>query len=222
MARPVLVRAYTGNTGISTSAPRAPPLAAELHPLPPISSYAFADILRAANCPDFQHAIDGIADICAKNRLSLADEYGSHLPPLGEITATSSAAAGARPHLSRPGPRRALTAVPEVSSSGSESSVKSKRRRRSIFSFRKQTVHESNIIRQITIGRGRTIAVNGTTAISRSDEHEQGRIISGGNGNRDAPAGDMEACPLGQGRRAWSDATASLHRILGNAFSSAG
>ncbi|KAF2774006.1 hypothetical protein EJ03DRAFT_73768 [Teratosphaeria nubilosa] len=217
MAHPVLVRAYTGNTGISTSAPRAH-LAAELHALPPISSYAFADILRTANCPDLQHAIDGIAEICAKNRMSLADEYSSHLPPLGEITATSSAAA--RPHPHRPGPRRALPAVPEVSSSSSESSVKSKTRRRSIFSFRRQTVHESNILRRITIGRmGRTIAVNGTTAISRSDDGEQGRVSSARNSN-DAPA--SEAWPLGQERRALSDATASLHRILGDPFSSAG
>ena len=87
MAQPVLVRAYTDSrpataTGLDN--------AGRAQALPPISSFAFADILRSADCADFQVAIDGIAEICAKNRMSLADEYASHLPPLGEITATTS------------------------------------------------------------------------------------------------------------------------------------
>jgi hypothetical protein len=166
MAAPVLVRAYTGTaeTVPSFQSTRQ----AEVHALPPISSYAFANILQEADCPDLQFAINGIAEICAKNRMSLADEYASHLPPLGEITAASSAAV--RPHLNRPGMRRALTSVPEASSSSTEGSMKSKKRKR-IFSFRRQAQPEGTIARQICIGKGRTISVSGLTALTEQYEH---------------------------------------------------
>src|SRR5690606_6733077 len=32
--------------------------------------------------------LDNIAEICGRSKLSLANEYGSHLPPQGEIRAT--------------------------------------------------------------------------------------------------------------------------------------
>lgn len=163
MAQPVLVKAYTDSRP-STAA--GPTNARRARALPPISAFAFADILRSADSPDFQGAIDGIAEICAKNRMSLADEYASHLPPLGEITAASSSSV--KPHLHRPsgGLRRALTSVPEGSSSSSEGSRKSKKRG-SIFSFRKQTIQESKPMRRMRIGSmGRTIPVGTTTALA--------------------------------------------------------
>ncbi|OTA22556.1 hypothetical protein BTJ68_14253 [Hortaea werneckii EXF-2000] len=75
MTAPVLVKAYSGTTGNTSTVSSARPAA--IQPLPPVSSYAFADILRSADCPEFQHAINGIAEICAKSRLSLADDEGS-------------------------------------------------------------------------------------------------------------------------------------------------
>lgn len=160
MAQPVLVRAYTGRRGSTRRAPSSDDQA-----LPPVSAYTFAEILRTADTsPEFQAAIDGIAEICAKNRMSLADEYASHLPPLGEITAATSTTL--RPHLLRPGIRRPLTSVPEGSSGSSEGSGKS-RKRSSLFGFRKQQVQDSVTARRVQIGiMGRTVPVGCTTALA--------------------------------------------------------
>jgi hypothetical protein len=160
MASPVLVREYV-NHHDSPARSRSGTTKA----LPPISSFAFADILRAADGPDFQSAIDGIAEICAKNRMSLADEYGSHLPPLGTITAASSGTV--RPQTTRPGMRRALTSVPEASSGSSEGSRQSKKKRRGLFSFKRQQEEQTKSLRVIRISSmGRTVSIGGTTALA--------------------------------------------------------
>lgn len=160
MAQPVLVKAYAGR---GSSADHNPRNAAQA--LPPLSSYAFAEILRAADSAEFQTAIDGIAEICAKNRMSLADEYASHLPPLGEITASTTTTL--RPHLLRPGMRRPLTSVPEGSSGSSEGSRKSKKKSGGIFGFRKQQGPESAPVRSVRIGMmGRTVSAGSTTALA--------------------------------------------------------
>lgn len=161
MAQPVLVRAYTSRRGSTKRAPSGE----DDQALPPVSAYTFAEILRTADTsPDFQAAIDGIAEICAKNRMSLADEYASHLPPLGEITAATTSTL--RPHLLRPGMRRPLTSVPEGSSGSSEGSGKS-RKRSGIFGFRKQKLQESVTDRSMQIGiMGRTIPMGSTTALA--------------------------------------------------------
>lgn len=167
MAAPVLVRAYT-DTPVSPFTRYGTVGAGNMNALPPISSYAFADILHAADCADFQQAIDGIAEICAKNRLSLADEYGSHLPPFGEITESNSSM-NARPQL-RPGMRRALTSVPEASSGSSEGSRKSKKRG-NLFGLRRQPDEPARQPRRIRIGSmGRTITAGTSIALATSTE----------------------------------------------------
>lgn len=205
-AAPVLVRAYTGVTGTSLSAPsgvRDDRTAVQA--LPPVSSYAFADILRSADGPDFQNAIDGIAEICAKNRMSLAEEYASHMPPVGEITATSSVPAP-RSHTHRPGMRRALTSVPEASSSSSEGSGSSKKRKH-MFSFRRQEVADGAVLRKIRIGSmGRTISVSSSIAITSNVQWPSDAVA--------ATAVDSTARP-GLPQRTPSEATLSLQRLLG-------
>lgn len=166
MAQPVVVSSYVSKR---SSKLKAPPSGAvvQIHALPPASSYAFTDVLRSADSPELQSAIDGIVQIYAKSRLSLADEYSSHLPPVGELTAASSAKA--RSHLFRPGARRALTSVPEGSSGSSEGSRKSQKKRThgSIFGFRKQQPHDSKPGRRIRIGTmGRTVTAWTTTALT--------------------------------------------------------
>ncbi|SMR57050.1 unnamed protein product [Zymoseptoria tritici ST99CH_1A5] len=162
MAQPVLVRAYAGRGSSRNHSPTTRSQA-----LPPISAYAFADILRAADSAEFQTAIDGIAELCAKNRMSLADEYASHLPPLGEITASTTTS---RSHMLRPGMRRPLTSVPEGSSGSSEGSRKSKRQKKgSLFGFRRkqQEQQETAPVRSVRIGMmGRTVSVGSTTALA--------------------------------------------------------
>lgn len=54
--------------------------------LPPLERFSFQDILASIDS-DVKGSIDAIAEICGRSRMSLADQYGSHLPPQGELTA---------------------------------------------------------------------------------------------------------------------------------------
>ena len=206
MAQPVLVRAYNNRRN-----PLTLPFGDSKHSqtLPPISSYAFADILGKADSPDLQLAIDGIAEICAKNHMSLADEYASHLPPLGEITAATTSAVS--PHLLRPGMRTALTSVPEASSGSSEGSRKAKKRS-TLFSFRKSPPSNSPPIRRIRIGSmGRTISVRSTSAMAFDTWPGQASSIQSSerSGKISTPASPLP-------RRQSSEAESSLQRLLAN------
>ena len=167
MAQPVLVRSYTSPKRTPFGSPNG-----RSHALPPIAAFSFADILRAADSTDFQSAIDGIAEICAKNRLSLAEEYGSHLPPVGEITAVNTDIVSVRQQHGRFGMRRALTSVPEASSGSSDGSAKGKKK--NIGGIEPNNQDPKSPLRVIRISSaGRTIPVCGTTAMSlgASEDH---------------------------------------------------
>ena len=56
--------------------------------LPPVSDFSIDGILHAIE-PDIQETLDQLAEIMGRSRLSLANEYGSHLPPQGEIRASN-------------------------------------------------------------------------------------------------------------------------------------
>ena len=204
MATPVLVREYP-----SSRMPLLRSRTSAKDVLPPISSYAFADILRAADGPTFQTAIDGIAEICAKNRMSLADEYGSHIQPLGTITTPTSSTV--RPPPLRPGMRRALTAVPEGSSGSSEGSRQSKKKRTGLFGFgRRQTGRQEQSTRTIRIGSmGRTISVGGTTALATTEPIQEDSVDLFATARHDS-APQPAALPV----RRPSQAESSLQRLL--------
>ncbi|KAJ5672746.1 hypothetical protein N7507_001873 [Penicillium longicatenatum] len=102
--QPVLVRAYSGNAEgasprSSTMSPRrlfpftgSKTLAPSRSPGPPLPSdkdFSIESILQAIE-PDIRGTLDSIADICGRSKLSLANEYGSHIAPLGEIRAPPS------------------------------------------------------------------------------------------------------------------------------------
>lgn len=55
-------------------------------PPPSDKDFSIESILQAIE-PDIQGTLDSIAEICGRSRLSLANEYGSHIAPLGEIRA---------------------------------------------------------------------------------------------------------------------------------------
>lgn len=206
-AAPVLVRTYRGDGSVHFNSSGT--MGKGAHALPPISSYSFAAILRSADSPEFQHAIDGIAEICAKNRMSLADEYSSHLPPLGEITAASSAAA--RPHALRPGMKRVLTSVPEGSSGSSEGSRKSKKRTSGLFSFRRKEPAQIPPMKSMRIGSmGRTIPVNGTTAMATHVD-----LPADSESATQKSSDAIEAHPQPVAARRTSAASSSLQRLLG-------
>ncbi len=204
-AAPVLVREYT-----TERMPLLRPRTSPTKSLPPVASFAFADILRAADGPGFQSAIDGIAEIAAKSRMSLADEYASHMPPLGTITATTPAAVRTQLHVTRPGMRRALTSVPEGSSGSSEGSRLSKKKRTGLFNFRRQREEQNKPLRTIRIGSmGRTISVGGTTALATMLEDSAITPIRGL--ENDAPR--ATGTPTTRRR---SLAESSLQRLLGH------
>ncbi|KAI4173384.1 MAG: hypothetical protein LQ343_002916 [Gyalolechia ehrenbergii] len=53
--------------------------------LPPLKSFSFQDILASIE-PEIHGSIDQIAEIYGRSRMSLADEYSSHLPPQGDFS----------------------------------------------------------------------------------------------------------------------------------------
>jgi hypothetical protein len=104
--QPVLVRAYSGNaedeprskpspmsprrlfpfTGSRSSASPRP----SGPPLPSDKDFSIESILQAID-PDIRGTLDSIAEICGRSKLSLANEYDSHIAPLGEIRASPGA-----------------------------------------------------------------------------------------------------------------------------------
>ncbi|KAL6706337.1 hypothetical protein ACN47E_005627 [Coniothyrium glycines] len=144
-SQPVVVRTYSGSRhtsrpGSGFNTPRSfamnghtsisaltAGLASRSDQLPSVDDFSFSAILRAVD-PEIRDAIDAIAEICAKSRMSLADEYDAHLPPQGEITGggpgwvASTGALTGRGRLHRvtqgwTAAENTLTAVPEASSS---------------------------------------------------------------------------------------------------------
>lgn len=153
-SQPVVVRTYSGSRhtsrpGSGFNTPRSfamngqanvsalsAGLAGRSEQLPSTDDFSFSAILRAVD-PEIRDAIDAIAEICARSRLSMADEYDAHLPPQGEITSTGpgwAASTGAlvgRGRLNRvsqgwTAADNTLMAVPEASSSSERLAQESK------------------------------------------------------------------------------------------------
>lgn len=96
-SQPVLVRSYSGrtddtaeNSKMSSQRP-FPFTGSSKHKnrgpeLPSAEDFSIEGILRVIE-PDIRNTLDTIAEICGRSKLSLANEYGSHIAPLGEIRA---------------------------------------------------------------------------------------------------------------------------------------
>lgn len=52
--------------------------------MPSVQDFTIEAILRAIE-PDIRSTLDSIAEICGRSRLTLSNEYGSHIAPFGEI-----------------------------------------------------------------------------------------------------------------------------------------
>jgi hypothetical protein len=185
-SQPVVVRTYSGSrhtsrpgSGFNTPRSLAMPghshasnlsaglAASRSEQLPSAEDFSFSAILRAVD-PEIRDAIDAIAEICARSRMSLADEYDSHLPPQGEITgagpgwAASTGALVGRGRLSRINQgwaaENTLMAVPEASSSSErlaqEKVSSSKKRSQSAYGSLKSV---------ISGGSGKRKAIDGDT-----------------------------------------------------------
>lgn len=89
--QPVLVRTYSASTADAGSSQQARmeknrrSRINKSYDLPPVESFSFQDILASID-PEVRLSIDAIAEICGRSKMSLADEYGSHRPPQGELT----------------------------------------------------------------------------------------------------------------------------------------
>lgn len=88
--QPVLVRAYTPQASNASSATNmSSDQAMQQIDLPAVEEFGIDAILRAIE-PDIRSTLDSIAEICGRSKLSLANEYGSHIAPFGEINAPPS------------------------------------------------------------------------------------------------------------------------------------
>jgi hypothetical protein len=117
-SQPVVVRAYSKRDRLPTSSIRSstenePQSMTASTNLPSIDAFSFDGILRAIE-PEINEAIDGIAEIYARSKLSLADEYEAHLPPQGQANVQRMRYSGL---AIRTPVERTLTTVTEASSS---------------------------------------------------------------------------------------------------------
>ncbi|KAH9882434.1 hypothetical protein J1614_000670 [Plenodomus biglobosus] len=176
-SQPVVVRTYSASrhasrSGSGFSTPRSftmnghknvsalsAGLAGKSEQLPAADDFSFSAILRAVD-PEIRDAIDAIAEICARSRLSMADEYDAHLPPQGEITsggpgwAASTGALVGRGRLNRvsqgwTAADNTLMAVPEASSSSERlaqesKNISSKKRSQSAYGSLKSVISGSS------------------------------------------------------------------------------
>jgi hypothetical protein len=198
-SQPVVVRTYSGSRhtsrpGSGFNTPRSFAMNGHVHAsalsaglankserLPSADDFSFSAILRAVD-PEIRDAIDAIAEICARSRLSLADQYEAHLPPQGEITDAGTGWASStlvgRGRLSRNNQgwatENTLMAVPEASSSSErlaqEGKTSTKKRSQSAYGSLKSV---------ISGGSGKRKAIDGDTFREREATRSRGAASKG-------------------------------------------
>ncbi|KAL8723692.1 MAG: hypothetical protein Q9181_007226 [Wetmoreana brouardii] len=94
--QPVLVRKYSKDSPIASRSEPSSRMREKRQSrrkqdpsnMPPLESFSFQDILASID-PDVSASIDKIAEICGRSKMSLADEYSSHLPPQADFSMPS-------------------------------------------------------------------------------------------------------------------------------------
>ncbi|KAL8826218.1 MAG: hypothetical protein Q9170_007483 [Blastenia crenularia] len=110
--QPVLVREYSQTAQSSGKKPykmKKRTSTGNSSGMPSLESFSFQDILASID-PEIHGSIDKIAEICGRSKMSLADEYSSHLPPQGDF-----AMSGSQDHIDQ-APISRLEPVEEASS----------------------------------------------------------------------------------------------------------
>ncbi|KAL8668938.1 MAG: hypothetical protein Q9168_006451 [Polycauliona sp. 1 TL-2023] len=88
--QPVVVKEYPQGLPFSSSAKQAKMKSMKRSSgyrsseIPPLESFSFQDILASID-PDVALSIDRIAEICGRSKMSMADEYSSHMPPQSDF-----------------------------------------------------------------------------------------------------------------------------------------
>ena len=94
-SQPVIVRVHSAEASshahpsprvASVPTPSSPIKMSNRRDLPPASDFSIDGILNAIH-PDIEETLHAIAEIMGRSRFTLANEYGSHMPPQGEIRA---------------------------------------------------------------------------------------------------------------------------------------
>lgn len=106
LSQPVLVKSYNPETDAAQRSTNMQNPAGQQVDLPSVEEFGIEAILRAIE-PDIRSTLDSIAEICGRSKLSLANEYDSHIAPFGEI----------------PPPSGELLAIQENATSDPESST---------------------------------------------------------------------------------------------------
>lgn len=88
--------------------------------MPPLESFSFQDILASIDS-DVALSIDKIAEICGRSKMSMADEYGSHMPPQSDLSITSMQDGGNEVAVSRLDPVEEASSTQEDVVDGSRS-----------------------------------------------------------------------------------------------------
>lgn len=91
--QPVLVRKYSKSPPTASSSNQLSGMRQkrrsrgnkESSEMPSLERFSFQDILASID-PEVSGSIDKIAEICGRSKMSLADEYSSHLPPQADFS----------------------------------------------------------------------------------------------------------------------------------------
>ena len=120
-SQPIIVRTYSGSPTSRPSSDQT--VSATMYDrtsvrkvkdgLPPAEVFSFESILQAIE-REAREDVDAIAEICGRSKMSLANEYDAHMPPLGELVAARPV--GQPSAMTRSSLNQTLTPVEEASS----------------------------------------------------------------------------------------------------------
>ncbi|KAL8894482.1 MAG: hypothetical protein Q9192_004278 [Flavoplaca navasiana] len=143
--QPVLVKEYSQATPLSSSPSHSKMRSAKRSTgyrsseMPPLESFSFQDILASIDS-DVALSIDNIAEICGRSKMSMADEYSSHMPPQGDVSLARLQGGGNDVVVSR------LDPVEEASSTHEEVVDGSQRSRIARLSLANPVVNQGDLL----------------------------------------------------------------------------
>ncbi|KAL8991519.1 MAG: hypothetical protein Q9169_007851 [Polycauliona sp. 2 TL-2023] len=166
--QPVLVKGYSQDAPFSTGPKQAKMRSRQRSSgyrsseIPSMESFSFQDILASIDS-DVALSIDKIAEICGRSKLSMADEYSSHMPPQSDFLITSLQGHGNEVAVSR------LDPVEEASSAHEEviDGSRSQRSRLARLSLANPVVNQGDLNSAPVIA---TSVVTSNTQSSRTQE----------------------------------------------------
>ncbi|KAI4223638.1 MAG: hypothetical protein L6R36_005258 [Xanthoria steineri] len=124
--QPVLVKEYSQDPSFSSSPKQSKMRSTKRSgghrssEMPPLESFSFQDILASIDS-DVALSIDKIAEICGRSKMSMADEYSSHMPPQSDFSIPSMQDSGNEVAVGRLDPVEEASSTHEGVVDGSKS-----------------------------------------------------------------------------------------------------